>query len=309
MTLKQLEAFYRAAICDSFSIAAQRLHVSVSTLSKRISDLEASLGQTLFDRDQYRASLTAAGYTLLPYVRQLLDQADALRHVAADDDGVQGSFRFAVGELASLTWLSRFIALAAKRYPKLHLEPYVDVGRSMEDGLESGELDFAIVAGTSLRQRIVSSPIGEAAFSWYVSPDLYPSCRTLPDAAQHRVALVTMPQGAGTYRILEEWIRQHGMFWRSCFTCNTWGSVTSFLLEGIGVGFMPDVWGSPLVKRGFLRSLDKWPLVSPLSYSMQTRRDESRPGIHLLKELLSETVDFSLPIRFLALGTAYRAQE
>ena len=108
MTLKQLEAFYRAAICDSFAIAAERLHVSVSTLSKRITDLEASLGQTLFDRDQYRASLTTAGHALLPYVRQLLDQADALRLVVREGAGVQGNFRFAVGELASLTWRTGF---------------------------------------------------------------------------------------------------------------------------------------------------------------------------------------------------------
>src|SRR5690554_4086943 len=151
MTLKQLEAFYRAAVCDSFAIAAQRLHVSVSTLSKRVTDLEASLGQTLFDRDPYRATLTTAGHALLPHVRKLLDQADVLRHVASDEQGVQGRFRFAVGELASLTWLPRFIAVAAQRYPNLHLEPYVDVGRSMEAGIESGELDFAIVSGTSSR--------------------------------------------------------------------------------------------------------------------------------------------------------------
>lgn len=299
MTLKQLEAFYRAAVCDSFAIAAQRLHVSVSTLSKRVTDLEASLGQTLFDRDPYRATLTTAGHALLPHVRKLLDQADVLRHVASDEQGVQGRFRFAVGELASLTWLPRFIAVAAQRYPNLHLEPYVDVGRSMEAGIESGELDFAIVSGTSSRQRIVSSSLGQATFSWYVSPDLYPLCRRVSDAADMGLALVTMPQGAGTYRLLEEWVRVHGMFWRSCLTCNTWGSVTSFLLEGIGAGFIPDVWGAPLVRRKLLVRLDEWPALPSLSYSVQTRRDDSRPGLVILKELLSETVDFSLPVRFL----------
>lgn len=303
MTLKQLEAFYRAAVCDSFAIAAQRLHISVSTLSKRITDLESSLGQTLFDRGQYRASLTGAGHALLPYVRHLLDQADELRQVASDNEGVQGSFRFAVGELASLTWLSRFIALAAQRYPNLYLEPSVDVGRSMEDGLESGEFDFAIVSGISSRQRIVSSAIGEAAFSWYASPDVYPLCQSVSDAADRRIALVTMPEGAGTYRMLEEWIRLHGIFWHSCLTCNTWGSVTSFLLEGIGVGFMPDVWGTPLVERKLLVRLDDWPALPSLSYSVQSRRGDSRPGLRILKDLLSETVDFNLPIRFLAYGS------
>ena len=302
MTLKQLEAFYRAAICDSFAIAAQRLHVSVSTLSKRITDLEASLGQTLFDRDQYRASLTTAGHALLPYVRQMLDQADVLRQAAQDDAGVQGHFRFAVGELASLTWLPRFIAQASQRYPNLQLEPYVDVGPAMEAGVESGELDFAVISGTSSRQRIISFAVGDADFDWFVSPALYPSCRTVDEATGRGIALVTMPQGAGTYRMLEEWIRTHGIFWRTCLTCNTWGGVTSLVLEGLGVGFMPNAWATPLIERGLLVPLDQWQALPSMSYSMQMRRDDTRAGMRVLKDLLMEVVDFSLPIRFLSPG-------
>lgn len=50
MTLKQLEAFYWAATCVNFTVAAERVHLSVSSLSKRIAELEASLGVELFDR-------------------------------------------------------------------------------------------------------------------------------------------------------------------------------------------------------------------------------------------------------------------
>ena len=55
MTLKQLEAFYWAATCASFAVAAERLHLSVSSLSKRIAELEA-LGQLLFDRSGHKAA-------------------------------------------------------------------------------------------------------------------------------------------------------------------------------------------------------------------------------------------------------------
>ena len=49
-TLKQLDAFYWAATCANFSTAAQRLHLSVSSLSKRINELEQVVERTLFDR-------------------------------------------------------------------------------------------------------------------------------------------------------------------------------------------------------------------------------------------------------------------
>ncbi|WP_348752274.1 LysR family transcriptional regulator, partial [uncultured Aquincola sp.] len=79
MTLKQLEAFYWAATCSSFAMAAERVHLSVSSLSKRIAELEASLGQPLFDRSGRQAALTEAGQRLLPQAGALLQQADALR--------------------------------------------------------------------------------------------------------------------------------------------------------------------------------------------------------------------------------------
>jgi DNA-binding transcriptional LysR family regulator len=66
MTLKQLEAFYWAATCLNFSVAAERVHLSVSSLSKRIAELEASLGVQLFDRSGRAAELTPQGEQLRP---------------------------------------------------------------------------------------------------------------------------------------------------------------------------------------------------------------------------------------------------
>lgn len=302
MTLKQLEAFYRAAVCDSFAIAAENLHISVSTLSKRISDLEMSLGRVLFDRDQYRARLTGEGQALLPHVRQLLDQADALWQAALDDAGVRGNLRFAVGELASLTWLPRFISRAAQRYPNLQLEPSVDVGADMRAAVESGELDFAVISGTSSRQSIHSIPVGQAEFDWVASPGLAGTGLTTAEASARRLSLVTMPQGAGTYRILEDWIRDNEVFWGSILACNTWGGVSSLLQEGVGVGFMPRAWTTPLVERGLLCRLENWQALLPLSYSMQMRRDDTRVGMQRVRALLAEVIDFGLPIPFLSFG-------
>ena len=46
VTLKQLEAFYLAATLGSFAIAAQRIHVTQSSLSKRIAELEDRSAKT-----------------------------------------------------------------------------------------------------------------------------------------------------------------------------------------------------------------------------------------------------------------------
>ena len=110
MTLKQLEAFYWAATCASFAVAAERLHLSVSSLSKRIAELEEALGQ-LFDRSGHKAALTEAGQRLLPQAGDMLASAERIRASVAQSAGLVGRCRFGVGELTALTWLPRLIGV------------------------------------------------------------------------------------------------------------------------------------------------------------------------------------------------------
>ena len=100
MTLKQLEAFYWATKLGTFAIAAQRLHVTQSSLSKRIAELESDLGEALFDRSSKRAALTAAGENLLPHAQQMLEIELAIRSRLADSRAApQGLCRFGLSEL------------------------------------------------------------------------------------------------------------------------------------------------------------------------------------------------------------------
>lgn len=303
MTLKQLEAFFWAATCASFAVAAQRLHLSVSTLSKRISELETSLGEPLFDRDTYRATLTATGHSILPHVSTLLNQSEALRLSVKHEAGLQGHLRFGVGELASQTWLPRFIRQAVVRYPGLHLEPDVEIGSTMEQALENGELDFTLAAGLSSRRGIVSRPLGAATFIWVASPTLLRAHGDHSTALLQQAPLITMPPGAGTHRMMEEWLVRTGISLGRSLTCNTWGAVSALLIEALGAGFLPQAWAEPLLARKLLQPLPEWPALKPLHYSLQMRRDDTRAVMRSIQALLEEVVDFGLPVSFLT-GTA-----
>ena len=72
----QLKAFVAVADSQSFSRAADQLHLTQPAVSKRIGNLEAELGQRLFDRVGHAVHLTPAGQTLLPRARRLLQDMD-----------------------------------------------------------------------------------------------------------------------------------------------------------------------------------------------------------------------------------------
>lgn len=299
MTLKQLEAFYWAATCSSFAIAAQRLHLSLSTLSKRIAELEDSLGQALFDRSGHKAALTDAGNRLVPRAHALLRAADELRIEIGTVAGLHGKCRFGVGELTALTWLPRLVRMIAEAHPGLDLETHVSIGEALEKRVEDGEFDFAVVAGKSTRGTIASHAIAQAKFVWCISAQATGRSAPIRPEALGERSLVTLPSGSGVTRLLDEWMDGRGSLPERRIVCNHWGAVAGMLVEGIGVGILPQSWAQSLAKRGALRVLRSDPPLLPLAYSFQWRRDDSRPLIGAMRELTLQAADFQSASRIL----------
>jgi DNA-binding transcriptional LysR family regulator len=292
MTLKQLEAFYCAATCVSFAVAAQRLHLSISSLSKRIVELEQSLGEALFDRSGHRAALTPAGNRLLPYAAEVLQSADKLVASIGTEVGPSGRCRFGVGELTALTWLPKLLSQAGQAFPNLTLEPYVDIGTVLEKGVSDGELDFAVIAGRSSRSTLVSHTVGKARFRWVASSAVAQSNVFTP-ALLDALPLITLHVGAGTTRILDEWLEMQGVVAERRITCNGWGAVAGMLVDGLGLGFLPEGWAHALSQRGQLRILGSKPGLGPLYYSCQSRRDDPRLVVSKMRDIVVRVADFS----------------
>src|ERR1022692_1529554 len=72
LELSQLETFLAVAEERSFSRAAARLHRTQPAVSQVIRKLEASVGESLFDRAARDGSLTAAGVLLREYALRLM---------------------------------------------------------------------------------------------------------------------------------------------------------------------------------------------------------------------------------------------
>lgn len=293
MTLKQLEAFYWAASCANFAIAAERLHLSVSSLSKRISELEEALGVALFDRSGHRAALSDAGQALLPRALALLDDAAAIRAAFAPGGGLVGRCRFGVGELSALTWLPRFIAQARAQHPRLVLEPYVDVGAVLENRVDKGELDFAIIAGRSSRHAILSLPIAQASFAWMAAPALVGPGQGAAELLAAGQPIVALPPSAGTTRLIDDWLLARRIVAVERIACNNWGAIAGMLIASVGVGILPEGWSRKLVAQGLLIPLVDPEPPAPLTYSFQWRRGDNRPVLEQLRPLAARCADFS----------------
>ncbi len=293
MTLKQLEAFYWAATCVNFAVAAERTNLSTSSLSKRISELEQTLGKPLFNRDGHKAILTDAGQTLLPKAKQLLEDAASIKTAITQNQVLSGNCKFGSGELSGLTWITKFTQKLQQEYPTLNIDAEIGVGAPLEEKVEKGELDFIIIAGPSSKTKLASTIIGKASFLWVYSPRLnMKSTDAISFFEQHKI--VTLPPSSGAMRIFDDWSLKTGITPKSRMTCNSWGTIAALIVQGMGFGFLPKAWAENLEAKGQLKIIDAWAHPADLTITYQWRRDDNRPLINQSRQLATELIDFSI---------------
>ncbi len=78
MNLIQLQYFVTVAENSSYSLAAEKLYTSQSSVSKQILSLEKELNTQLFDRSHRKISLTEQGRITYAYVKEILNNYDSL---------------------------------------------------------------------------------------------------------------------------------------------------------------------------------------------------------------------------------------
>lgn len=146
-TLRQAQYLLAVADTLSFRRAAEECHVSQPSLSAQISEIEDGLGVRVFERDQRRVLLTAAGRDVVERARRMLAAADDL--VAAAQragDPLTGTLRIGVIPTISPYLLPSISPRLRERFPRLTvawLEEKTDV---LLARLNAGTLEAALVA-------------------------------------------------------------------------------------------------------------------------------------------------------------------
>lgn len=298
MTLKQLEAFYWAATLGSFAIAADRLHITQSTLSKRIGELEEYLGCRLFDRSRKKASLTTEGERLVPQCRSMLDLAEAIpQSVKTEDEDrpLTGVCSFGLSELSASTWLPHAIDKIRAKHPQLVLEPQICLTRELERLVLRGEIDFAVIAGVPLSPSLGEESVAKVRFSWVASPRLALPSKKLRAEDFSRMSVLTHPPDSGLAAAFNGWLATHNLKVRRAIVCNSLTAITGLTVAKMGISFLPVSYVEPLLQSGRLVALESDPPLPELNYSFIWLKDDPRPIVQAMKKLLVPGIDFSIP--------------
>lgn len=145
MDTELARTFLAVVTAGNFISAAERLHVTQSTVSARIHALEQQLGCTLFVRNKGGTTLTPAGRQFQKHASTLVRTVEQARHDVGVPRGFRGALtiggRFGLWEQLLLRWLPHMRETA----PDISVRAEIGMEPELMQGLVEGRLDIGVM--------------------------------------------------------------------------------------------------------------------------------------------------------------------
>lgn len=145
MEIEFARTFLAVTAAGNFVGAAERLHVTQSTVSARINALETQLGARLFRRGRGGAELTAAGRRFLKHAKTLVRTLEQARHDVGLPEGFRGSITLS-GRIALWEgFLPRWADWMRRTVPDISLRLEIGFEEGIMQGLVEGTVDIGVM--------------------------------------------------------------------------------------------------------------------------------------------------------------------
>ena len=289
IALNDLYYFTEVAKAMSFRHAAAATGVPVSTLSRRVSALEAIVGFRLFHRTTRKVELTDAGRTYFERCKGLVDQAQ-IAHDSIQDSHAQlsGSVRVTLPVDFATAVLPPLLVEFSDLYPDLRFE--LDLSSRQAD-LVAEPFDLAIRIGKLGNSTLMSRRLCSLSRSLYAAPSFL--AHSKPGHPSDLLNLDCVITNAGGFA---SWTLDHGdesvsVAVRGRFIINNATMVKRLAIMGQGVAMLADAIATEDVAEGRLaRVLPDWSAGSLPVYALTESRMlpvRVQKFVEFLKERLS----------------------
>lgn len=156
MELRQLRYFLEVARQEHVTRAAKDLHITQSTLSHQLRQLEGELGTPLFDRVGRQIQLTQAGHMFVGFASRALRDIEDGRLALQSLNGLQhGELRVGVITTYTNSLLPQAILDFTNKHPGIHLQiedlPATQIAERVLDGSLDLGLAFTMSETTGLK--------------------------------------------------------------------------------------------------------------------------------------------------------------
>jgi len=241
MTFRQFEIFLAVARAKSFTRAAETLHVSQSTLSQHVLELERELGVRLFDRLGRTVTLTEGGRLLEEHATRIATTVASVRRALDELKGLErGSLVIGASTTPGIYVLPGIVATFRRRYPGIDISLQIGNSQVIEERIRADTLDLGVVGGHTLgaRERCVAAGLLDELL--LIVPPRHPWAKRREIAPRELadVPLLMREQGSATRLVTERTLRQAGVKFTAAMELDHIEAIKQAVMAGLGLAFV-----------------------------------------------------------------------
>jgi DNA-binding transcriptional LysR family regulator len=289
--LNSLAVFAKVVEANSFSEAARRHNMPISTISRRIAELEEQLGVRLLERSTRSLRLTELGAGVLEYAIRTVEIGEAIDSIVSNQSSaVTGTLRLSSPPSISDTLLTPLVNAFQASYPNVRVQILV-TDRHVDHIAEGIEL--AVRRGALKNSSLVARRILTYRHQLLASPT-YLKNRKPPrrpqDLQEHRLLTFShwRPENRWTFVHISGRVRETVTL-QPFYSLNDYTGLVPALLAGSGIGELPPLVQPNLIREGRLvEVMPNWRFQTlDLSLVQLDNRYISKP-CRLFKELAAQ---------------------
>jgi DNA-binding transcriptional LysR family regulator len=269
-----LEAFIAIADHASFRAAAGAVHITQTGLSRRLQNLEASLGVMLVERSTRSVALTPIGREFLPRARRLLgDLGVALNEIRESGRSLRGDVTIACVPTVGVHYLPRVIQRYAALYPANRIRILDHASGRVVDAVLRREAEFGITLAGMHHEELASVPLLQDRFVLVCREDhRLAKAKKLAWKALEPYPLIFAGMESGNRRLLDAAIAREKLRLKASYEVQRSSTAVGLVAEGVGVAIVPEL----AMQKGAQPALRVVQLVAPVisrSLVLLTRRN------------------------------------
>jgi DNA-binding transcriptional LysR family regulator len=252
--LNALAVFAKVVEAGSFSEAARRLKMPISTVSRRIAELEDELGVRLLERSTRNLRLTELGAEVLEHAARMAELSEAVDGIVSNRlSDVSGTLRLSAPPSISESLLTPLVTAFQASYPNVRVQILV-TDRFVDHIAEGVDLVFRL--GALKHSALVARPILTYRHQLVASPAYLGGCeppQKPQDLLDHRLLSFShwKPENRWTF-VHKNGKDKETLTFQPYLAMNDFAGLAPALLAGGGVGELPPVVQPDLVREGRL---------------------------------------------------------
>lgn len=247
MDIRSLRYFIETARLSSFTQAAEALHVTQSTISKMVRQLEDEVGAPLLVRDGRKLTLTDTGAVVYARGEEMLATLRQLQLEVRDTQARQrGTLAIGIPPMINLLF-TPVLKVFRERHPGIALALSEDTGQAIERQVATGDLEIGMTvlpADPALALQagaIASYPL----YALAAAGTFQRSRRTLRLKELAGLPLVLLKDDFALTRALRNAFAEAGISPAIAAQSGQWDWLVEMASVGIGVALVPE----PFVRR------------------------------------------------------------